>query len=415
MLQYINLSYQGIGIGETIDVSGMEYLHMDVWTAAVTVLETSLINGVDGNSTEAPVLRDLTADSWTSIDIPISEYTDQGLTVDQIFQLKLVGTPWAGGTVFVDNIYFHKTATEFADLPITFDSDIETFEPFLDAEFAIVNDPDNAENKVGMITNHGQGWGWEGVKLKLDTWVDVNAIPTIKLDFYNDGVTHDVLMKLEDSTSPLDGNGNPTVFEEVHVTISNTGWSELVFNFTSGGNYDTVVLFVDGGVYDITGTYYFDNVVNEEYIALPLTMDTPGQTFEPFLDAEFALVTDPEDATNSVGMITNYGQGWGWEGVKIFLDEWIDTSANTSIKLDFYNDGVSHDVLMKLEDSNSPLDGNGNPTVFEEVHVAVSNTGWSELTFDFTSGGNYDTLVLFVDGGVYDITGTYYFDNIMQP
>jgi len=108
MLQYINLSYQGIGIGETIDVSGMEYLHMDVWTAAVTVLETSLINGVDGNSTEAPVLRDLTADSWTSIDIPISEYTDQGLTVDQIFQLKLVGTPWAGGTVFVDNIYFHK-------------------------------------------------------------------------------------------------------------------------------------------------------------------------------------------------------------------------------------------------------------------------------------------------------------------
>ncbi len=109
MLQYINLSYQGIGIGETIDVSGMEFLHMDVWTGGVNVLETSLINGVDGNSTEAPVLRDLTADNWTSFDIPISEYTDQGLTVDQIFQLKLVGDPWATGTVFVDNIYFHKT------------------------------------------------------------------------------------------------------------------------------------------------------------------------------------------------------------------------------------------------------------------------------------------------------------------
>jgi hypothetical protein len=108
MLQYINLSYQGIGIGETIDVSGMEYLHMDVWTANVAKMETSLINGQDGNSTEAPVWSDLTADEWTSIDIPISDYTDQGLTVSEIFQLKLVGDPWAGGTVFVDNIYFHK-------------------------------------------------------------------------------------------------------------------------------------------------------------------------------------------------------------------------------------------------------------------------------------------------------------------
>ena len=111
MLQYINLSYQGIGIGETIDVSAMEFLHMDVWTANVTAMETSLINGQDGNSTEAPVWSDLTADQWTSIDIPISDYIDQGLTVNEIFQLKLVGDPWAGGTVFVDNIYFHKAPT----------------------------------------------------------------------------------------------------------------------------------------------------------------------------------------------------------------------------------------------------------------------------------------------------------------
>lgn len=108
MLQYTNLSYQGIGIGETIDVSGMEYLHIDVWTAGVTALETSLINGVDGNSTEKPVSRDLTLDEWTSFNIPISEYTDQGLTVNQIFQLKFVGTPWAAGTVFIDNLYFWK-------------------------------------------------------------------------------------------------------------------------------------------------------------------------------------------------------------------------------------------------------------------------------------------------------------------
>lgn len=111
MLQYINLSYQGIALLEdtSIDVSQMEYLHLDVWTTdAVTDIETSLINNASGTVTEAPVTRALTANSWTSIEIPISEYTDQGLTVTEIFQLKFVGTPWAAGTVFIDNIYFYK-------------------------------------------------------------------------------------------------------------------------------------------------------------------------------------------------------------------------------------------------------------------------------------------------------------------
>jgi hypothetical protein len=110
MLQYINLSYQGIALadGTSINVSAMEYLHLDVWTAdVVTDIETSLINGPSG-TTEAPVTTSLNADDWTSIEIPISAYTDQGLTVNEIFQLKFVGTPWAAGTVFIDNIYFYK-------------------------------------------------------------------------------------------------------------------------------------------------------------------------------------------------------------------------------------------------------------------------------------------------------------------
>ncbi|MDH7911659.1 hypothetical protein [Winogradskyella sp. SYSU M77433] len=114
MLQYINLSYQGIVLadGVTVDVSQMEYLHLDVWTAEdVTDIETSLINNASGTVTEAPASRALTPNDWTSIDIPISEYTDQGLTVTEIFQLKFVGTPWAEGTVFIDNIYFWRTPT----------------------------------------------------------------------------------------------------------------------------------------------------------------------------------------------------------------------------------------------------------------------------------------------------------------
>ncbi|MGJ8659130.1 MAG: hypothetical protein ACSHWV_04705 [Cellulophaga fucicola] len=111
MLQYINLSYQGIALadGTSVDVSQMEYLHLDVWTAGdITSLETSLINNASGTTTEAPVSSNLTAGEWTTIDIPLSDYIDQGLTVSEIFQLKFVGEPWATGTVFIDNIYFYK-------------------------------------------------------------------------------------------------------------------------------------------------------------------------------------------------------------------------------------------------------------------------------------------------------------------
>ncbi|MDO5969190.1 PKD domain-containing protein [Flavivirga aquimarina] len=119
MLQYINLSYQGIALadGTSVDVSGMQYLHLDVWTADEGIkIETSLINNAGGNVTEAPVWSDLTSGEWTSIEIPISDYTDQGLTVTEIFQMKFVGDPWATGTVFIDNIYFYKPST-VAEVP----------------------------------------------------------------------------------------------------------------------------------------------------------------------------------------------------------------------------------------------------------------------------------------------------------
>ncbi|RED48990.1 hypothetical protein [Seonamhaeicola aphaedonensis] len=119
MLQYINLSYQGVQLadGTSIDVSGMKYLHLDVWTADENIrIETSLINNASGDVTEKPVWSDLTAGEWTSLDIPITDYTEQGLTVTEIFQLKFVGDPWAAGTVFIDNIYFYKPST-VAEVP----------------------------------------------------------------------------------------------------------------------------------------------------------------------------------------------------------------------------------------------------------------------------------------------------------
>jgi hypothetical protein len=403
MLQYINLSYQGVGIGETIDVSAMEFLHMDVWTADVTRIETSLINGVDGNSTEAPVWSDLTADEWTSIDIPISDYTDQGLTVDQIFQLKFVGDPWAGGTVFIDNIYFHKAPSELAKLPITFDSEVHTFTPFLDAEFALSVDPDDASNPVGMITNHGQGWGWEGISLALDEWVDFSVNNTITMDFYTATLPHKVLMKFEDTTSPLDGNNNPTVFEEVEVDVLATGWSELSFTYSSTNPYNQIVIFVDGNVYDITGTYYIDNIeqvgASTGSDVTPISFET-GFEMSSFDGGDISLVINPDATGNTSDMVLQLvkGDGQVWAGSKLTVPTPFSLS-NTTVTAKVWSPRAGLNLLMKYEDATAW------PNTVASAEVVATTTvanQWEDLTFDFAgidAAVDFVNLVLIMDNG----------------
>lgn len=111
IIQYGNINYEGIDFGTTIDASSMEYLHIDVWTADLAALEIYPISTATG---EKAVLKDLVADQWVSFDIPLSDFTDQGLSMADIFQFKFVGSPWAGGgfgTIFLDNIYFYKPSS----------------------------------------------------------------------------------------------------------------------------------------------------------------------------------------------------------------------------------------------------------------------------------------------------------------
>lgn len=161
MLQYVNLSYQGIQFGSVQDVSNMEFLHMDVWTSNVSRIETSLISVSNG---EKPVWSTLTANQWTTIDIPISAFTNQGLTVADIQQLKFVGDPWAAGTVFIDNIYFYKQSSAS-----TFDDGLLTNGDFQAGSNSwIVGVDDNAPAPVAVdganiyysvnVSNAGNPW-----------------------------------------------------------------------------------------------------------------------------------------------------------------------------------------------------------------------------------------------------------------
>ena len=263
MLQYINLSYQGITLpdGVSVDVSGMEYLHVDVWTLDVARMETSLINGPAG-ATEAPVWSDLTPDTWNSIDIPISDYTDQGLTVTEIFQLKLVGDPWAGGTVFVDNIYFYSESVPLT-LPVDFESATVDylFGDFGNVISAVVDNPDasgiNVSAKVGQSLKPAGAATWAGTLLTLENPIDFSTNKIFKVKVWSPKAGATVKLKVENLTD------SGIAMEIDAVTTVANAWEEITFDFSAidtNNDYQKIVIFFDFGIEGDDSTYYFDDI-----------------------------------------------------------------------------------------------------------------------------------------------------------
>ncbi|MBK1879158.1 glycosyl hydrolase [Pelagicoccus mobilis] len=103
-LKYSGLNYQGTDFaGNPQDVSGMDSLHLDFWTADSTALNLYLISP---GPVETPYTLPVTPGQWVSVDIPLTDFVPVDLT--NVFQLKFDGN----GTVFLDNIYFSKTPEE---------------------------------------------------------------------------------------------------------------------------------------------------------------------------------------------------------------------------------------------------------------------------------------------------------------
>ncbi len=113
--KYSALEFAGIEtVANTLDVSGMTHLHIDVWSSDFELFAINLVDfGADGafgggDDVNHQVEYQTPAQGqWISYDIPLSDFT--GLVTKQnLAQYILVGRPLAATTIFVDNIYFYN-------------------------------------------------------------------------------------------------------------------------------------------------------------------------------------------------------------------------------------------------------------------------------------------------------------------
>ena len=100
--KYEQFNYQGVQLASVINVAAMSYLHIDIWTPNCSAFDLYLIN-TSPTLVEQKVTLNPTFLGWNSFDIALTQFNL--IALNNISQLKLVGTPSGTAIVYLDNIY----------------------------------------------------------------------------------------------------------------------------------------------------------------------------------------------------------------------------------------------------------------------------------------------------------------------
>lgn len=166
------------------------------------------------------------------------------------------------------------------ELPLTFEDGSITYDifGFGSASFEaipadIVDNPDqsgiNTSAVVATITKTEGAQVWAGASIPLVSTIDLTEGSEFVLKVWSPRAGIPIQVKFEDTTSPPDADGNPTIIAELAVnTTVDSAWEELTYdmaldvaNYSASNNYNQVVLFPDFGTEGIVGgeTFYFDD------------------------------------------------------------------------------------------------------------------------------------------------------------
>ncbi|MFI1744714.1 PKD domain-containing protein [Thalassobellus sediminis] len=420
ILRYTGLTYQGIQLAANIDASGMEFLHIDIWTADDNNAKLSPISASTG---EKAFDLDLTANQWTSFDIPLSYFTDLGLSMADIAQFKFDGAP-AGGTIFVDNIYFWRAPSSYT--PLLFDDFEGNGNITLWAgdqagmDNAFVNPYVNANNFSETVLEYKDTGGqYANVQFVADGKFDLSggkSVFSLKVYVPSTGITgaqeNKISLKLQNSE--LGPNVWQTQTEIIKPIVLDT-WQVITFDFENddwinlnfnGIDPDPVDrLDLDKVVIQVNGENNFDNVT--AYIDDFNYGTTPPADSPPFARDGFegngtittwfgdsaglntAFANPFVDANNNSATVLEYQDTGGqYANVQFTVSPKFDLVAKSKFTLKVYvpSSGItgSQENKISLKLQNSELGPNVWQTQTEIIKPILLDT-WQEITFDFVN------------------------------
>lgn len=318
-------------------------------------------------------------------------------------------------------------------LPIDFESEtlnytFINFGPDVVDGVDIIDNPDpndvNPSDRVAQYIKVENSEVWAGTTIPLDAPINFSTNRFIQVDVWSPVAGTPVIFKvenLENADINAEFTATTTVSEE---------WETLTFDLNAidpAMEYGRIVMFFNFGVSGTGETYYFDNIrtTKLEQIKLPLTFESGSITYtwNGFGGSTGTVIDNPDaSGINTSSKVVQLNENSGaevWAGISLDLDESLDFSAGTSVKMKVWSPEAGVPILFKLENSASVPEGGGNPTVFVEVIENTTTSGeWEEISFDLSSyddfdpGIDYDRVILFYDFGNPGEGTTSYFDDI---
>ncbi|MBW6498938.1 MAG: T9SS type A sorting domain-containing protein, partial [Bacteroidales bacterium] len=269
-MKYASFNYQGTEFASALNVTQMETLHLDMWTADATSVNIFLISP---GPVETAFALPITPNQWVSYDIPLTAFT--GVNLADVIQFKFDGGN-GSQTLYLDNLYFYKegSVTEGPRNPIDFedggygaDWTWTVFENASNPALEIISNPDPSGNNtsatVAKFTALQAGNPWAGVEsahgdTDLGTFLLDETNSIIKIMVWKP-VISDVGIKLATAS----GWAQPEL--KVANTVINA-WEELTFDFSGvpnnpgGEMYDQIIVFPDFAPRTQDNIVYFDNI-----------------------------------------------------------------------------------------------------------------------------------------------------------
>ena len=230
-----NFGYEGLTYS-SMDVSDMETVHFDVWTDNETSIKFFILAG-----SEPFVSKTLTANTWNSFDIDLTEFTGATLTTNTGFKVESGTYTWPNGvsTVYIDNVYFYKTVVDpltdatLSDIQINsssltgFSSEEENYEVVLA----------KGTTSIPQITSATKSHSGANVVITQAPQLPGDATITVTSEDGNTSKTYTISFSVDDSTacqgtSSEATEGSYSVGYDYNIETLGTGATDVKVTFT---------------------------------------------------------------------------------------------------------------------------------------------------------------------------------------
>jgi len=457
-----------IPLAATIDLSQGSVFEMKVWSprAGVPIMmkfedTTSPPDGNGNPSIIAEVIANTTtSNEWEILAFDMSLHPGYSASnnYDQLVFFPDFGTAGltGGESYYLDDIQNSAITVVGPTVPLDFEDTNITYQiiGFGAADLSgipaeITTNPDmsgiNTSATVAHINKPEGAQVWAGASIPLSAAIDLSQGSVFEVKVWSPRVDVPINLKFEDTTSPPDGDGNPSIIAEVVVnTTTSNEWEILVFDmalhpaYSANNNYDRLVLFPDFGSVGVIGgeSYYFDDIQSSatavEGPTVPIDFEDENISYQiigfgsiNLTAIPAGIIANPDmsgiNTSATVACITKTEGAQVWAGAAISLDAPVDLSQGSVFEVKVWSPRTGVPIMLKFENTSSPLNMDGNPSIFAEVIVNTTTSNeWEILVFDmalypdYSANNNYDRLVLFPDFGTEGIVGgeSYYFDDI---